>query len=214
MMPLLSIEEYLALEDWKFYPLINEGQDGEFCWFTSSGLFYSHPLTLLPPPSEPFQIAVIDWDSTNGAESFYSKLPDWCSVGDWAVSPPLLSFPTMNFQADAEVIVFPANTPSELLLEAQRYLGDCIFEMLHSDEFWEVLKKLNPYCYTVTGYTDLFIAPNHSTYRLLINSELLVNAEAKAKVQAERYRQTCWSNLGPELGPERCFETGCDRLRI
>lgn len=213
-MRLLTIEEYLALEDWKFCPFINEGQEGEFFWFTSSGLFYEHPLTLLPAPREPFRIAIIDWDSTSGAESFFSKMPDWCSIGDWAVSPPLTSFPALNFHADAEVIVFPANSPNELLLEVQQYFGNSVFEMLHSDEFWDVLKKLKPLCYTVTGSVDFFIAPNQSVYSLLMNSELLINSETKANAQAERDRQICWENLGPEVGPERCLEPDCDRLRI
>lgn len=211
---LQTVDEYLTLQGWTFRPLITEGSNGNFVWFRSVESLLFHPLEVLDPPTTPFRVVILSWDSGDGSSSFYRDLPGWNAVGEWAVSPTLTSFPEFNFAARSEEMIIDASCSEEEISEAQvsYELSEQIPDVgSQSEAFWRMLDKLQPYCFTCES---IFVARDRQIYERVINRENMAVSEAKHKARVLSYRQIQWENLGPEIGPEECVEAGCGRLRI
>jgi hypothetical protein len=63
-----------------------------------------------------------------------------------------------------------------------------------------------------------FIARSEKDFATFIESNPFQNIETKLEADAHSHRLSSWKyyweTLGPECGPEKCVQPGCDRLRI
>lgn len=207
-----TIEDWLALKDWSRTPNVTEGTHGEYFWVRCESAWFGSALsTTLFMPTE-FRVLVTYWDG-NGAD-FYRNEPGWKAIGDYALGPPLKYFPELNFGAQSAAMLIPHTVPESQLEDLLDGFDDFQPYRGETAPFWNVVDRIKPICYFSDLDEGIFVAQGKELYELGFNESLVAEITNELRVREQRIRQSTWNTLGPECGPEKCVEPGCDHLRI
>lgn len=207
-----TIEDWLELNDWSRTPNVTEGTHGEYFWVRCEGAWFGSALsTTLFMPTE-FRVLVTYWDG-NGA-GFYVNEPGWRAIGDYALGPPLKYLPELNFEAPSAAMVIPDTVPESELEYLLEGFDDFQPYRAETDSFWNVVDRIKPICYFSDLDEGIFVAQGRELYELGFNESVVAEITDELRVREQRIRQSTWNTLGPECGPEKCVEPGCEHLRI
>lgn len=209
-----TIEEWLSLKDWDFSPNVTEGTHGDYFWVRCEGAFFGDGLSRFMFLPTEFRVLVTYWDCPGGAPAAYRNEPGWKIVGSYALGPPLKYIPELNFHAPSSAMLIEGSISEcdigallEGFEEFQPYMAE-------SDCFWNVVDRVKPFCYFSDLDEGIFVARGKELYELGFNNEIVAAITTATRTGQQRIRQSSWNSLGPECGPEKCVESGCDRLRI
>ncbi len=207
-----TIEDWLALKGWSRTPNVTEGTHGEYFWVRCESAWFGSALsTTLFMPTE-FRVLVTYWDG-NGAD-FYRNEPGWKAIGDYALGPPLKYLPELNFGAQSAAMLIPHTVPESQLEDLLVGFDDFQPYREETAPFWNVVDRIKPICYFSDLDEGIFVAQGKELYELGFNESLVAEITNELRVREQRIRQSTWNTLGPECGPEKCVEPGCDHLRI
>lgn len=209
-----TIEDWLALKDWSRTPYWTEGTHNEYFLVRCEGASFGDALsTTLFMPSE-FRVLVIYWGSDGGAPDFYRCEPGWKIIGDYALGPPLRHLPEMQFGTPSAAMLIPGTvTESELEEFLDGFeLAQLYFE--ETEEFWTIVDHLKPIAFFSDREEGIFLAQGRELYELGFNEGVIAEITNRFRTSEQRQRESIWNTLGPESGPEKCIEPGCEHLRI
>lgn len=209
-----TIEEWLALKDWSFSPNVTEGTQGDYYWVRCEGAFFVKQLSQHVLPKKPFRVLVTYWDGAGGGPNCYGGDSGWSQLGSNAISDSVMQLPELNFDADTAVMLIDTEySDSEL---SQMLVGFEEFQpyLAETDKFWHVIDRLQPYCYFSYLDEGIFVARGKDLYQSVFNAKYVEALIGNFRQREHEYRRRTWDELGPECGPERCVESGCERLRI
>lgn len=220
MEQLPTIDEYLALKDWKFTPDIEQGQFENYYWFRSDNFLYDELPSVIHLPSVPFQVIVTCFDGFGGGSLVYADSPGWRVVGDFAVASKLNALPELFTGASNAQVIIDRENSDEFILENfdSFWESSCIADLEIEDtrEFWNKFKRIDPYIYfsmySVKGFT--IISRGLELHQSFMNGIDWQTIEDFHRKLAQKRCAALWADLGPERGPEKCVENGCERLRI
>lgn len=220
MESLPTIDEYLALKDWKFTPDIEQGQHEDYYWFRSDNFLFDELPSVIRVPLVPFQVVVTCFDGFGGGAFVYSDCPGWRVVGDLAVANKLNALPELFTGADNAQVIIDRENSDELILENFEGFEEssCLVDLEIEDtrEFWNKFKLIDPYIYFSMNLFRRFtiISRGIELHQSFMNNIDWPTIEEFHRKSAQERCAALWADLGPERGPEKCVENGCERLRI
>lgn len=212
---MLTIEDYLELKDWKFSLNFEEGIHGEYYWVQGENLSVDlyHAIRL---PENPYRVLVTYWDYISGPATIYGAEPGWRAIGNYALSQPRTTLPDLNHFADFEEMIIDNDTElDDAALNSYcsaDYLSDVDNDC--TKRFWCAIEQLNAYCLWSEQGRHTFVVRGKDLYDHFWNSDEVKGIEERFRARSKINRQKLWADLGPEIGPEKCAEPDCDRLRI
>jgi len=219
---LLTIQQYLALADWRFAPTMEEGQRDGFYWLRSMHLVVVDPLDLVRP-AVPFAVLATYFDWHGGSAQVYGHEPGWRALGHFALSETAAVPPRLYTEADCAFLILDAQKYDDDQLVAT--LGDFeepyLFEPVSPDapqamSFWQALSTLRPFCYFSYGLSQglTLIMREHDDYMRFMDRLPWDMIEKTYRDDECKRRREEFELFGPEVGPEVCSVPDCDRLRL
>lgn len=215
-----TIEEYLALKDWKFTPDVEVGQHGNYYWFRSENFVFYDIFDHLPLPTSPFQIAVALWDSDDKTYRIYEGEAGWKHLGGYAVSSPTTKPPELYLGDYSAHLILDKSFDNRVLRAQLDSLSEDYALDDHENErvksFWHTLETIQPYAYFSIGLTKsvCVIFRGAEVYKRFMDSIDWTKIDEYYRTSALESAAKMWKDLGPERGPEKCVVNDCDRLRI
>ncbi len=212
MKPIPTIEEYLNLANWCYQAKrVELGYYGDFFWIKNS----SFTVEDLDFPKQPYCILLILYDAVGFAPVSLGKEAGWRAVGDYAVSEQKSGRSEINYGVDFELMIIERTVTDAEILDA---LGsNCTFiddEQEDDSRFWQIMNKLQPYCYLSSSDKSFCTVKSKSLRDSLNTPEIFAREEQTHRDYARAERAKAWNDLGPECGTEICVEPDCSRLRI
>lgn len=209
-----TVKAYLAMQDWKFEPRIEEGRHGDYYWASFPWINDYEPFKQIAPPSTPFCTVVKPSKYDDLTAASIAQRAGWARYGDFAISKWSTTLPNIELDGISTRFFVDILKSDSKIIEA---IGDFEFDYFlfllpgQAERFWQTVDSLQPYC-CVSGGT--FVARGKDVYEQFYNQELLDEYERDQWQFAKKERARLWGNIGPERGPEVCVEPGCDRLKI
>ena len=209
--PIPTIEDYLNVSDWGFDPKYDEGRNGDYFWVS---LNYDVEFEkFIPVPRNPYRILVTYFDWWGGAAKLYGSSPGWKAVNQCAISDAIVDRPPIiNYRADT-ALMFLDKPLTDQQIQTGLTFADEEPDPSNS-RFWSLLDHLQPYLYISYMAKEFFAAREKILLDALHSADAFADVEAKERADCRNTRAEQWKKLGPECGPEKCVESGCDRLRI
>lgn len=194
------------------------GQTRDYCWIESNGILLSELLSACPDVVEG-QYVVRSYHNSAFLVPF--GLPPGVAWEKWyqdGLIGIVASASEISGDGYDEFFVYkdcPDNDFFRVLKEDEVGLsGPLICEEANAAQFWERLIELGPESYISNGELFRFVTRNGALFEKFIGSNAVVSVPKKHKVEAERNWQVWLKSVGGEVGPEKCEELGCERLRI
>lgn len=209
-----TIEEWLAMEDWYYIPSMYGGVEGEYHWIQCPEGDFADALEFELEPKVPFRLLATYWDVAAGAPALYRNYPGWKIYDNFAICNETERMLDLNFSADAAVMVIDHPVSNEDLLSLFKNFVDFNPDSDETERFWDVIRKVRPYCYLSNIYGGILVARGKELYESVFNEEFVSAIIKEQRRRKENMRKALWNQIGPECGPEKCTEKDCDRLRI
>lgn len=225
MTAIQTIEEFLQVKDWEFSLELKRGEFGNFHWLRSEDLpifdlFDTLDLfDIIDLPSIPFQVIVTRYGYDGGARN-YGAWDGWRHIGECAIIGPVSTMPQLEYDLGcAQIVIDGSHSDAQIANVLQNFKEPkSLTDMTnaHADYFWKAFELLNPYCY----YSNWEVGALTLILRDKEQLDQFVGAVDEAETkrlyieEEQKKRRSFWESFGAELGPEKCIEEGCDRLRI
>lgn len=94
-----------------------------------------------------------------------------------------------------------ANCPENMAFESMEDLCD-LLAVVQAESF------------VYNTFVKMVVSNNPEVIESYLNSSVFKDLEYLNRKQEKKERLELWQSLGPEVGPEKCSQDGCERLRI
>jgi len=223
----ITIDDYLNMSDWSFEFTPFLGSRRDFFWIESSQLGFIDETECLALPKS-FRILAIcgnreafaevrtGWDEVEN-EGGWTRVRDYGLSSAISAPPDLCQFDSyMVLDEHSNIGTIDSALKEFVDYTDEDYLGQtaCWDSSPNVESFWKGLEAVNPYYYVGTNAWDLLIFRGQHLRDEFLSSSDVMNVGQCYREEEQNYRRRRWQAVGPECGPEKCFEPNCERLRI
>lgn len=82
------------------------------------------------------------------------------------------------------------------------------------EDLCDLLAKLKAESFVYNTFVKMLVSNRPAVVEEYMNSSIFKDLEYLSRKQEKKDRLALWTNLGPEVGPEKCSQDGCEKLRI
>ncbi len=212
---MISLEDYLAVRDWKTIPPVF-GEHGEYRWVRlGRSLWPKIYFDQLTPPQKPFKILSLGFlDDWNRLEQEAYNPDGSIRDAEESLTPLTDSFKDIYINGGTmildRVLEWSHIEPQASLLEPSYFLGDTA----QSTQFWAAITQLEPYFYLFGEGECIFIAREQTLLDEFMACSAVNGLDDFHREMAAETRLIHWQRAMADAGPEKCVVHGCDELRV
>lgn len=209
-------EDYMPITPRRYQHVWTTGVQRNYHWLRSNQVNIKDFFAWVSAPKDGFRFGGFIFDGS-------TRKPNLT-----ALSPIRLSWPKVEFTGIGDYLIFLP--PDALESDIQFFLKDLLnshyplrnphdLTDVDNTHFWNQIEIAAPiFYYRQDGNDFLVVCRDKEMLAKFMLSSGFQSSEERTKAELIAERPASWKkhfqSLGPECGPEKCVEEGCDNLRI